>query len=330
MPVAKPGTTMNVRPNQNESNNEMKDGNQVLSVLLLIGEILFIWLKATAELFISIYRTIVPPQEKPVKGEIILVTGAGHGIGKELALQFAALGATVVCWDINKKNNEQTVKEIKEIGYPTAYAYECDVSSRQTILEVAEKVKSEVGNVTILVNNAGIMPCHSLQDHSEQEIRKMFDINVFAHFWVTEAFLPSMLQNNRGHIVALSSMAGVLGVTNLVPYCASKFAVRGMMEAMREEMRETTANCNINFTTIYPYMVDTGLCKRPKYRFASLFAPLPVKLVAKKIIRATRMNRNEMSIPEYMFPINNFMRIMPLSWGQMAKDFFDSGLNTDL
>lgn len=67
----------------------------------------------------------------------------------------------------------------------SVYCFRCDVANRQAVLDLVQKVKTEVGNVTMLVNNAGIMPCHSLLDHTEGEIRKLFDINVFAHFWVS-------------------------------------------------------------------------------------------------------------------------------------------------
>lgn len=117
-----------------------------------------------------------------------------------------------------------------------------------------------------------------------------------------------MIDKNHGHIVALSSMAGIIGLKNLVPYCASKFAVRGMMEALHEEIRESNPNNKINFTCIYPYMVDTGLCKRPKIRFSGIMKPIAPKEVAKKIIRATRRNARETSIPEYMLYTNAFFR----------------------
>ncbi len=76
------------------------------------------------------------------------------------------------------------------------------------MLEVGKKVQNEVGTVTILINNAGIMPQHELLQHTEKVIRMIFEINVLAHFWMFEAFLPQMIANNKGHVVALSSMAG--------------------------------------------------------------------------------------------------------------------------
>ncbi|XP_046813641.1 short-chain dehydrogenase/reductase family 16C member 6-like isoform X2 [Vespa crabro] len=241
---------------------------QVYTGALVVVDVLLTLLKILYCIGEAIYKLFVPTKEKDVTGEIVLITGTGHGIGKELALKYASLGATVVCWDLNQEMNQETVAEIKKMGGTSAYAYKCDVTDREEVLRVAERVKEEVGNVTILINNAGIMPCHSFLDYTPEEIRKIFDVNVLAHFWVLQAFLPNMITKNHGHIVALSSMAGIVGLTNLVPYCASKFAVRGFMEALSEELREYSKgkNLNINFTTIYPYMVDTGLCKKPKIK----------------------------------------------------------------
>lgn len=112
-----------------------------------------------------------------------------------------------------------------------------DVTIREKVLEVGSKVLREVGDISILVNNAGIMPQHEILKHSEAEVRKMYEINVFAHYWLFQAFLPKMMEKNEGHIVALSSIAGVVGLNNLVPYCGTKFAVRGSMEALSEEIR---------------------------------------------------------------------------------------------
>lgn len=104
-------------------------------------------------------------------------------------------------------------------------------------METGSQVLKDVGAVTILVNNAGIMPSHDLLKHTEDEIKNIYNINVIAHFWLFQAFVPKMIEDNRGHIVALSSMAGIMGFQNLVPYCGSKFAVRGIQEAFSEELR---------------------------------------------------------------------------------------------
>lgn len=106
-------------------------------------------------------------------------------MGKELSLLYASEGATVVVWDINVPTGEQTVKEIQELGGPKAYFFKCDVSNRDDVLAVAKEVQAKVGDVTILINNAGIMPTHSFLEQTKEEIERMMNINVMAHFWVS-------------------------------------------------------------------------------------------------------------------------------------------------
>lgn len=167
------------------------------------------------------------------------------------------------------------------------------------------------------------MPTHPILDQTKEEIEKTFAINVFAHCWVfkhqisfrclidclqtIQAFLPTMKKNNRGHIVALSSCAGLFGLENLVPYCGTKFAVRGMMEALHEELRQDR-NCKIQTTCICPYMVDTGLCKRPKVRFERLMPLLEPRYAAKAIVKAQQTGQKVVSIPGYLIPLNDYVR----------------------
>lgn len=301
---------------------------KVYSVAYLVVDILLLLVKMLVGILESIYMTFVPPKEKSVAGEIVLISGAGHGIGRELALQFASLGATVVCLDINEVANLETVKQISDRAYSKAYSYICDVSRREEVHKIGQKIQTEVGDVSVLINNAGIMPCHPFSSTNEAEIKKIFDINIFAHFWMLETFLPSMIKNNHGHVVALSSMAGVLGLTNLVPYCASKFAVRGMMEALAEEMRESAQHVNVRFTTIYPYIVDTGLCKKPKIRFPGLLGIVTPQEAARQIIQAMRRNYLEVSIPSGLLFVNNAFRLFPVKVSRLVKDFLDSGVES--
>ncbi|XP_053998642.1 short-chain dehydrogenase/reductase family 16C member 6-like isoform X1 [Hylaeus anthracinus] len=299
--------------------------------VLVLADVLLLLLKTLYYICVGIYRLFIPVEEKNVAGEIVLVTGAGHGIGKELALKYASLGATVVCWDINQQANDETVNEIKQMGATKAYGYRCDVTDREEVFSVAEKIRKDIGNVTILINNAGIMPCRAFLEHSPEEIRRIFDVNVLAHCWTVQAFLPSMIEKNHGHIVALSSMAGFIGIPNLVPYCASKFAVRGMMESLNEELVTLNKDkvSNINFTTIYPYMVDTGLCKKPKLRFPKLMAMVSPKEAVAEIVKAQRRNIREISIPAVWIYVNSFVRCAPDECARSLRDFVDAGVEAD-
>ncbi|KAF7286970.1 short-chain dehydrogenase/reductase family 16C member 6-like isoform X1 [Rhynchophorus ferrugineus] len=302
---------------------------QILDVLPVIFDFVLLLIQIfyyTAE---AIFRKIVPASLAPLKEELVLVTGAGHGIGRELAIKYASEGAAVILWDINEKGNEETAKLIVNNGCRKPYTYTCDVSNRKNVLEVANKVKEEVGDVTILVNNAGIMPTHPLEKHTEQEIRKIMDINVLAHFWTLEAFLPAMKANNHGHIVALSSIAGVVGIPNLVPYSASKFAVRGYMEALTDELNWNSYN-QIKTTVICPFMVNTGLCKKPFVKFENMLNLLEPKDVAEKIVLAQRSGIAECTIPNYLLTVNNFTRLLTPKVAQKVKTFFESGVHSDL
>jgi len=302
--------------------------NIFVTVITLIFEIFVILTKFFIAIIEAIY-TAFTSEERDVSGDIILITGAGHGIGKELALQYSALGATIVCWDINEELNTETVNLIKTLG-GRASGYTVDVTNREKVLEAGKKVLNEVGIVTILVNNAGIMPQHDMLKHSEKEIRLIFEINVIAHFWMFEAFLPKMIEKNHGHIVVLSSMAGVMGLPNLVPYCGSKFAVRGMYESLSEELRnKTNGQSKIKFSVICPYMIDTGLCKKVKIRFEKFMPVIKPKDAAASIIYAQRKNLEEISIPRHLIPAMKLLRLFPNKAGIILKDFFEAYVESD-
>lgn len=159
-------------------------GIKIYNGLMLALEILFLLIKVNYYQLENIYNKVFSAEKEDVRGKVVLITGAAHGIGRETALKYAKLGAKVVCWDVNEKGNNELLQDIKSNG-GKAYTFVCDVTKREEILQVAEKTKREVGTVDILVNNAGIMPTHPLTDHTEQEIRVMYDINVLAHFYVS-------------------------------------------------------------------------------------------------------------------------------------------------
>lgn len=202
--------------------------------------------KFHAELVFSIMNFFMRKDLKDVSGEVVFITGAGHGIGRELTLKYAEQGSEVICVDINEEANEETVTLANKLKKGRAYSYICDVTDRDAVLETAKSIRAQVGHVSVVVNNAGIMPCHPLDRTTHQEIRKMFEVNTLSHFWIFEAFLPHMKEKNRGHLISISSIAGMIGSSNVVPYSATKFAVRGMMEALFEELREEKSNVRIN------------------------------------------------------------------------------------
>ncbi|XP_017858680.1 PREDICTED: short-chain dehydrogenase/reductase family 16C member 6-like [Drosophila arizonae] len=282
------------------------------------------------EIIRTMLRSLVSKQLKDISKDTVLITGTGHGIGKELALLYAGYGSTVICVDINEKNNVKTVQEVKHLNRGVVYSFGCDVSKRDQVVELATRVHKNVGPVSVLINNAGIMPTHPLTQQTPEEILRVFDVNVFSQFWTIQSFLDQMKKQRKGHIIAMSSVAGLFGLPNLVPYCATKFAVRGLMEALYEEIRKGPYKNQINLTTIYPYMTNTGLCKNPKIRFPSIWGLLDPKQVAMRIVEAHRSNRLELAIPSFFLHFHNWTRLLPNSWRFAINDSIGSGVESDL
>ncbi|KAJ8946337.1 hypothetical protein NQ318_004227 [Aromia moschata] len=127
---------------------------------------------------------------------------------------------------------EETVNLVKGIGGKVV-AFKCDLADSEDVYRIAKKTQEAVGDVTILINNAGVVSGHLLLNTPDHLIKRTFDVNVIAHFWTVKAFLPKMIEKNHGHIVTIASMAGYVGVHKLVDYCSSKFAAVGFDEALR-------------------------------------------------------------------------------------------------
>ncbi|XP_047527808.1 epidermal retinol dehydrogenase 2-like isoform X2 [Vanessa atalanta] len=301
----------------------------IQGAISLVFEFLWTLIKVNYETIRGMWRVLVPPEPKEVKDDIIFITGTGHGIGREVALRFAKLGGTIVCVDINASSNEETVKLIKQ-EKGKAHSYQCDVTDRAAVMQLAERVCREVGDVSILINNAGIMPCKPVLKQTEQEIKLMNDININANLWTIQAFLPSMIARNHGHIVAMSSMAGLMGLTNLVPYCGSKYAVRGIMEALAVELSDDPRKLNgIKLTTICPYIVDTGLCKKPRIRFQNLMKVVTAGEAADMIVDAVRREIVEITLPYELHYLNRYIyRLLPFPAARAWNAFFNTGVDS--
>ncbi|XP_032688416.1 short-chain dehydrogenase/reductase family 16C member 6-like isoform X2 [Odontomachus brunneus] len=258
------------------------------------------------------------------------VTGAGDGIGRELAIGYASLGATVICWDINKETNKQTMNEIKTMGKSSVYAYQCDVSNKNEVFKMAEKVKMEVGDVTILINNAGIAPIRTFQKYNIDEISRVIDVNLMAHYWTMKAFLPNMIEKNHGHIVAISSIAGLLGGKYGSLYCATKAAIRLMMESITDELRQCNKGKSlVKTSTIFPSWVITNLTKNVRVRFPSISTSYSPQQAASLIIDAQRRDYKEKSFPSFFLLLMTIVRIFPDKVRVSVMDFLDVDFGGD-
>jgi len=292
-----------------------------MSVLADILEFSVVLLKAVWIVLVSIYRCIIPISLKSVREKAILITGAGHGLGKLLAQKFALLGAKVILVDIDEARNNETLQSIRQMQCK-AFAYTCDISNENQVEELGDRVSREVGNVDILINNAGVMAAKSLMDLTSEQIRRTITINTLSHFWTIRQFLPRMLDCGEGHIVAISSVAGILGCANLVDYCASKHAVVGLMSALQEELAETGKEDFIHLTTICPSTMNTGMVQNPKTRFPSLLPILDVEHVSEKVIRAVLQNKRLVVIPTFAHVVHKVANLFPPQVVLQVQRFF--------
>lgn len=236
-----------------------------------------------------------------IKGTNVLITGGASGIGRIMGRICLEKGASnLIVWDINQANIDKTEAELSDVKPAEAgvskgqiHSYIVNVSDPQAIKSAYEKVKSEVGDVDILVNCAGIVRGNNTFDkQTVQDIDLTMDINVNAPMYVALAVLPDMLRRDRGHICNIASAAGMLGVPKLSVYCASKWAVIGWTESMRVELKQ--AHSHVRVTSVAPYFINTGMFDGVN---SKVFPILDPENTAAKIIRAVEVGKSFRGIP---------------------------------
>lgn len=186
--------------------------------------------------------------------KVAIVTGAGHGIGREIALSLARNGADVVLTDLSDAIL-QVGKEIEALGVK-ASPIKCDVTDPQQAQKIEEQVVKEHERIDILVNNAGIYPLKPFLEMSKEEWNQVLQINLNGVFHCTKAVLPKMVQLKYGKIVNIASIAGaVVGFANLTHYSASKAAIAGFTKSLALEF----AQYGINVNAVAPGPIDVGV-----------------------------------------------------------------------
>jgi len=228
-------------------------------------------------------------------GKNVLVTGAAGGIGRRMALKAAEHGATVIAWDIDGSRLDVVVKEIDEIAPGRGHGYVCDVTDPEKVASTAKQVTDQVGPVDVLILNAGIINGKVLDELSDTEIQKTFDVNVLGLYWTTRAFLPSMKERRSGHVVTIASAAGMLGVVRQVDYSASKHAAVGFAESLRVELHRYAPD--VQTTLVCPYYINTGMFDGVKSKVGWLLPILEEQDVADKVISAIERNKQELYMP---------------------------------
>lgn len=187
--------------------------------------------------------------------KVVLITGASGDIGKAIAIEFGKMGFRVVVgYNNNKKVADEVVKEIFDCG-GEAVAFGCDVSKWQECKKLVDFSLGIYGKIDVLVCCAGVSRICPTVDYCEFDYHKIIDTNFGGTFFLTKHCLDSMLSNNRGKVIYISSVWGLKGSSCEALYCASKSAQIGLCKSLAKEF----GNCGVTFNCVAPGMVDTKM-----------------------------------------------------------------------
>ncbi len=262
------------------------------------------------------------------QNKVVVITGAGSGIGRELARQFAQAGAKLVLNDWNQDALTATWDELPEAsrGYMKAF----DVGDRKAVEDFATTTHTSLGRVDVVINNAGITQQITPAIYSTiEDYEKIIQVNLWGVIYGSLAFMPHLREHDGGCLVNISSVFGLMGCPGQAPYCASKFAVRGFTETLRVEMRGT----GLQVVCVHPGGIKTNIARNAMVnnengheRFVTRFdkmAKTTAPQAATTIINGIKRGKNRVTIgPDASF-IDRITRLMPESYERILHRGLD-------
>jgi len=256
----------------------------------------------------------------------VLITGGAGVLGSLLADRFLRDNANCILIDIDKSNLEKIVSNLSiKYGKEKIEGFIADFSNRESVISTIDNIISKYGFIDILVNNAGIVTGKSMMDSSFEEIEKTMTVNAISHFWTIKKILPLMQNRNKGHIVTISSAAGIIGVPKLSDYCASKFAAFGIDESLRMELYKSKSK--IKTTVVCPYYINTGMFKGVKTRFPFLLPILEPEKAVTIIYKGIKKQKTRVIFPILVY-FTWLLRLFPTNFFDFTANFL--GIHTSM
>lgn len=264
---------------------------------------------------------------------MVVVTGGASGLGKLMGLRLAAEKATVVLWDINADALDAVAEEIRSKG-GKCMTQVVDVTDPQKVNAAAEQIRRELGTeVSILINNAGIVSGKKLLELNERQIEATMKVNTISHFWTIRAFLPKMIDAKHGHIVTIASVAGIVGVCGLVDYSASKFGAFAIDESVRMELNRLgargTRGKGVQTLCVCPYYINTGMFEGVQTRFPLLLPILDQHYVVDRIIRAIKRSDPMLVLPRFVYSTYLLRLLLPIWFTDWLQDVLGASSSMD-
>jgi len=257
-------------------------------------------------------------------GKIAAITGAGAGIGRALARQLNREGCELHLSDINAGTLAETVSSLERADIP-AHQQVLDVADKTAVHGWADAVAARSGHVDIVINNAGVALMSAVEDCDYDNLEWLMGINFWGVVYGTQAFLPLLRRAERGHIVNMSSIFGLIGVPTQSAYNAAKFAVRGYTEALRQEMRGSA----IHVCCVHPGGIRTGIARTARggdpaltpeergQQFERLARTSPEDAAA-KIVRAIEKRKSRLLIGPEAHVVDWLVRLLPVGYARFV------------
>ena len=247
------------------------------------------------------------------ENKVVVITGAGSGMGRAYALEFARLGAKLALMDYDEEGLNGTKAFLDHMPHQGVYSDVFDISDETKIFQFADKVKAELGSAHVIINNAGIggggLPAWSTET---SQYRKTFDINFFGVVFGTQAFLHQLIENNEGAIVNVSSIFGLVGTPSASDYCASKFAVRGFTESLMVELEDSPISVHL----VHPGGVKTDIAKDTDggEEFTEKYLKTPPEHIARIVIDGIKTGKQRIVCGHQSTSISVMSWAIPLKW----------------
>lgn len=248
----------------------------------------------------------------------VLITGGCSGIGKIMARKSVERkAAKLIIWDINEEALTHTKVEFESIS-SEVHIYTIDISDVDQIKIAAQRTRTEVGKIDVLINNAGIVFGKYFHQHTHEQIQKSIDVNSSAVMHITLEFLSGMMAENSGAVCNIASSAGLISNPKMSVYAASKWAVVGWSDSLRLEMEQLDKN--ISVTTIMPFYINTGMFDGVKSKLLPILDP---EKTAEKILKAIETKTKMLAMPLPYWFIRLSQGLLPLpAFDWVMKNIF--------
>jgi 3-oxoacyl-[acyl-carrier protein] reductase len=221
-----------------------------------------------------------------LKNKTALVTGAGKGIGKAIALALAKEGVNVILVARTQEEIDSVAAKVRSLRVK-ALAVTADVADINSVNTAVEKALSEFGAIDILINNAGIASFGKFLELEPTDWERIIQVNLMGPYYVTRAVVPNMIERQTGDIINISSTAGLAGNAMTSAYSASKFALLGLTDSLMQEMRKH----NIRVTALTPSTVATDMAKELKLTDGNPDKVMQAEDMAELVIAQLKLNR---------------------------------------